>query len=72
MAYGTSTKVDRMPRKFAIQKAVSNIAYETAGVAYDTKFDLLNRFDMPWNTCFLGLVMQSPSRPALSGSVVAS
>lgn len=50
VAYGTSQKLDRLAAgEFAIRKAQNRAAYEMAGLSYDTKFDLRNRVELPWN-----------------------
>lgn len=61
VAYGTSKKISDMRQgQFAIRKLDSKVAYETAGLAYDTKFDLCNRVELAWNSRFFGV----PPRPA--------
>ena len=61
VAYGTSQKVDRLRAgEFAIRKADHKAAFEAAGLSYDTKFDLGNLVDLPWDDSFFGV----PPRPA--------
>ena len=61
VAYGTSQKLDRMvPGEFAIRKAENKVAYELAGLSYDTRFDLRNRVELPWNDSFFAV----PPSPA--------
>ncbi len=56
VAYGTSKKLDRLAAgEFAIRKDRSKAAYEMAGLAYDTKFDLRNRVELPWNDAFFAV-----------------
>lgn len=53
VAYGTSRKLDRMlTSEFAIRKVENSAAYVLAGLSYDTKFDLNNMLDLPWNDSF--------------------
>lgn len=53
VAYGTSQKLDRLAAgEFAIRKAENKTAYEMAGLSYDTKFDLRNRVELPWDDTF--------------------
>jgi hypothetical protein len=61
VAYGTSQKTDRMVAgEFAIRKAEHKTAYELAGLSYDTKFDLRNIVELPWNDSFFAV----PPNPA--------
>ena len=61
VAYGTSQKTDRLSAgEFAILKAENRTAYETAGLSYDTKFDLRNRVELPWIDSFFAV----PPNPA--------
>ena len=53
VAYGTSQKTDRLVAgEFAIRKAGDKAAYAMAGLSYDTKFDLRNILELPWNDSF--------------------
>lgn len=61
VAYGTSQKVQQLAAgEFTIRKANNKAAYELAGLSYDTKFDLRNRVDVPWNDSFFAV----PPNPA--------
>ena len=61
VAYGTSQKIDRLAAgEFAIRKAENKTAYELARLSYDTKFDLRNRLELPWNDSFFAV----PPNPA--------
>lgn len=61
VAYGTSQKVDQLSAgEFAIRKAENKAAYEFAGLSYDTKFDLRNMVEVPWNDSFFSV----PPNPA--------
>ena len=56
VAYGTSQKIDRLVSgEFAIRKAESKAAYEMAVLSYDTKFDLRNTIELPWNDSFFAI-----------------
>lgn len=56
VAYGTSQKADRLNAgEFAIRKAENKTAYEVAGLSYDTKFDLRNMVELPWNDSFFSV-----------------
>jgi PemK-like, MazF-like toxin of type II toxin-antitoxin system len=56
VAYGTSQKVDQLSAcEFAIRKAEDKTAYEVAGFSYDTKFDLRNMVELPWNDSFFSV-----------------
>lgn len=61
VVYGSSQKVDRLATgEFAIRKAENKAAYELAGLSYDTKFDLRNKVELPWNDSFFAV----PPNPA--------
>ena len=56
-----SAPVDRLATgEFAIRKAENKAAYELAGLSYDTKFDLRNKVELPWNDSFFAV----PPNPA--------
>jgi hypothetical protein len=56
VAYGTSQKTDRLVAgEFAIRKAENKTAYEMAGLSYDTKFNLHNIVELPWNDSFFAV-----------------
>ena len=56
VAYGTSQKLDHlMTGEFAIRKTANRAAYEMAGLSFDTKFDLRNIVELPWNDNFFGV-----------------
>jgi hypothetical protein len=53
VAYSTSQRTDRLlSGEFAIRKAEHKAAYATAGLSYDTKFDLRHVVELPWNAEF--------------------
>lgn len=61
VAYGTSQKLQQLTAgEFVIRKAENSAAYELAGLSYDTKFDLRNRVELPWNDTFFAV----PPNPA--------
>lgn len=61
VAYGTSQKLDRMlAGEFAIRKVENPAAYVLAGLSYDTKFDLNNMLELPWNDSFFGVPPLAP------------
>ncbi|MDR2239347.1 MAG: type II toxin-antitoxin system PemK/MazF family toxin [Zoogloeaceae bacterium] len=61
VAYGTSQKLDRLNAgEFAIRKAENKTAWEVAGLSWDTKFDLANLVELPWNDTFFAV----PPHPA--------
>ncbi len=56
IAYGTSQKTDRLyAGEFVIRKAENKAAYEMAGLSYDTKFDLRQLVEVPWNNQFFAV-----------------
>ena len=53
VAYGTSQRTDHLlSGEFAIRKAEHKAAYATAGLSYDTKFDLRHIVELPWDAEF--------------------
>jgi len=53
VAYGTSQHLDKLVAgEFTIRKVQNRAAYEMAGISYDTKFDLRNQVELPWNDTF--------------------
>jgi len=56
VAYGTSKKVNQLVSgEFAIRKLDSLPAYTLAGLSFDTKFNLREMVDLPWNHEFFGV-----------------
>lgn len=56
VAYGTSKNTDRLfAGEFAIRKTQHKAAYAMAGLSYDTKFDLRNILELPWNDRFFAV-----------------
>ena len=56
VAYGTSQNTDRLVSgEFTIRKAGNKTAYAMAGLSYDTKFDLRNILELPWNDRFFAV-----------------
>ena len=61
VAYGTSQRLDRLVAgEFAIRKLDSPVAFALAGLSFDTKFDLREKVDLPWDEAFFGV----PPSPA--------
>lgn len=51
VAYGTSQKTDRLySGEFRIAKSEQPSAHTSAGLSYDTKFDLRNVLELPFST----------------------
>ena len=56
VAYGTSKKVNQhVSGEFAIRKLDSLPAYTLAGLSFDTKFNLREMVDLPWNDDYFGV-----------------
>jgi hypothetical protein len=61
VAYGTSQHLNRMlSGEFAIRKQDNPSAYLLAGLSYDTKFDLRNIANIPWNNDFFEVPHMAP------------
>jgi len=51
VAHGTSQRTTTLHRgEFSILRTRNPVAYETAGLSYDTKFDLGQAIDLPYTT----------------------
>jgi hypothetical protein len=67
VAYGTSQRANQLYRgEFAITSADAD-AYRTAGLSYDTKFNLVRRLQLPFNDDYFGVPPGAPhgQRPKL-------
>ena len=74
VAYGTSQGLHRLQRgEFAITKQGNPAAYGSAGLSFDTKFDLRQSVELPWTEEFFAVPARSPygQHPKL-GSLHAS
>lgn len=61
VAYGTSQKTDRLYRgEFRIANGEHPAAYESAGLSYDTKFDLSKVVDLPFNSNYFSIPPHAP------------
>ena len=59
VAYGTSQKLDRLASgEFVIRKFDHPAAYATAGITFDTKFNLKHTIELPWNDLFFSVPPQ--------------
>ncbi|WP_235581384.1 MULTISPECIES: hypothetical protein [unclassified Rhizobacter] len=74
VAYGTSQHVKRLHAgEFAITKPGHRAAYDSAGLSFDTRFDLRQSVELPWTTDFFAVPPRAPhgQNPKL-GSLHAS
>lgn len=56
VAYGTSQRTTSLHRgEFSILKTRNPVAYESAGLSYDTKFDLRQCIDLPYDTAWFSV-----------------
>jgi hypothetical protein len=61
VAYGTSKKTDRLySGEFRIAKNEHPAAYASAGLSYDTKFDLRNTLELPYNNNYFSVPPRAP------------
>jgi len=61
VAYGTSQRVTTLYRgEFVILQAQNPAAYKTAGLSYDTKFDLKQQIDLPYTTDWFSVPPAAP------------
>ena len=61
VAYGTSQKTNRLfSGEFRITKIEQPVAYNSAGLSYDTKFDLRNTLELPFNEVYFSVPPNAP------------
>lgn len=61
VAYGTSQRTTTLHRgEFAILRDRNRVAYEAAGLSYDTKFDLKQSLDLPFTTEWFSVPPAAP------------
>ena len=61
VAYGTSQKTDRLfSGEFRIGKSEHPAAYASAGLSYDTKFDLRSVLELPFNDAYFSVPPHAP------------
>lgn len=61
VAYGTSQRTTTLHRgEFAILRDRNPAAYAAAGLSYDTKFDLKQAVDLPYNTEWFSVPPAAP------------
>jgi hypothetical protein len=61
VSYGTSQKTDRLySGEFRISKSEHPAAYASAGLSYDTKFDLRNILELPFNDAYFSVPPHAP------------
>ena len=60
-AYGTSQKTDRLcSGEFRIAKLEHAAAYKSAGLSYDTQFDLSKVLELPFNDAYFSVPPHAP------------
>lgn len=61
VAYGTSQKTNRLSGgEFRITRGEHPAAYASAGLSYDTKFDLRNVLELPFNSIYFSVPPHAP------------
>ena len=61
VAFGTSQKTDRLYiGEFRISKSEHPAAYASAGLSYETKFDLKNILELPYNDAYFSVPPHAP------------
>jgi hypothetical protein len=61
VAYGTSQKTNRLySGEFRISKNEHPAAYAISGLSYDTKFDLRNILELPFNDAYFSVPPHAP------------
>jgi hypothetical protein len=61
VAFGTSQKTNRLYRgEFRISKSEHPVAYASASLSYDTKFDLRNVLELPFNDAYFSVPPHAP------------
>jgi len=60
VAYGTSQKTQRLYKgEFLISQSQNPIAYREAGLSYDTKFNLGNTLELPFNSEYFSVPLHA-------------
>jgi len=61
VAYGTSQKIDRLYEgDFRITKSEHPAAFASAGLSYDSKFDLSKILELPFNDTYFSVPPKAP------------
>ena len=61
VAYGTSQRTRTLHRgEFAILRANNPVGYQSAGLSYDTKFDLRQMLDLPYSAEWFSVPPSAP------------
>lgn len=61
VAYGTSQRTNRLfSGEFRITKNEHPVAYNSAGLSYDTKFDLKNTLELPFSEVYFSVPPNAP------------
>lgn len=61
IAYGTSQKTNRLfSGEFRISKVEYPVAFTSAGLSYDTKFNFKNALDLPFNDTYFSVPPNAP------------
>ena len=61
VAYGTSQKTNRLySGEFRITRSEHPAAYTSAGLSFDTKFDLRNVLELPFNDVYFSVPPHAP------------
>ena len=61
VAYGTSQRTNRLfSGEFRITKIEHPVAYNSAGLSYDTKFDLRNTLELPFIEVYFSVPPNAP------------
>ncbi len=61
VAYGTSRKILDLHRsEFAIRRDLNAEAFRAAGLSFDTKFDLKQMLDLPYNSAWFSIPPGAP------------
>ena len=61
VAYGTSQRATTLYRgEFSILRSRNPVAYQAAGLSYDTKFDLKQTVDLPYTTEWFSVPPAAP------------
>ncbi len=61
VVYGTSQRTTELHRgEFAIVRAKNQVAFEGAGLSYDTKFDMRQAVDLPYTSTWFSVPPAAP------------
>lgn len=72
VAYGTSQKTNQLYTGEFLIASTNKVAYDLAGLSYDTKFDLKKMHLLPYNSQWFDVAPNSPIQTPVLGTLHSS